>query len=263
MCSPSLRHLLARPLRIGPLLLAVGLVAASADAAPGAFTDASAFAAALPGGTATIDFEALPDGSPLSSTTQTAAGAGAGIVLPAPLVDVLDPSGPPLPLRVVANAGDNPASSGSKSLGVEDPGNFHAVVAGSMLGFGFTAPVDAFGLTLVTPEEPGAALFDGDLRLLVPGQATASLVLADGHSLGTFGGREYRAYFLGVVGTAPFTSASLDLGPATPPGTFLFNVDDLLVPVPEPGTSASLLAGAAWLAALRRLDRTRRTTPCR
>ncbi|MGH0031842.1 MAG: PEP-CTERM sorting domain-containing protein [Myxococcota bacterium] len=233
------------------LAIALGLARAGA-AAPGAFTDPAAFASAVPGGTTSVDFESFSDGTLLSGTTQTPAGAAAGVVLPGPLADVLDPGGPALPLRVVVDAVDNPASSGTRSLGVEDAGNFHAVTAGTPLAFAFTAPVEAFGLTVVTPEEPGGALFDADVRLLVPGEATAQLSLADAQLLGTFGGREYRAYFLGVVGGATFSSATLDVGATTPASGFFFNLDDLVVPLPEPGALPGLLAGALLLAALRR-----------
>ncbi len=217
------------------------------QASPGAYTDAAGFAAAIPGGVATVDFESLANGAPLSGTTQTPPSAAAGVVLPGPVVDVLDPTGPALSLRVVVDAADNPASSGTRSLGVDDTGNFNALTAGTSLAFGFTAPVDAFGLTIITPEEPGNALFDGDLQLVVPGEATATLALGDGQSLGTFGGRDYRAYFVGVIGASSFSAATLDAGGTTPVSGLFFNVDDLVVPVPEPGTASGLLACAALL----------------
>lgn len=80
----------------------------------------------------------------------------------------------------MANGGHNPSQSGTQSLGVVDPGNFDAVTAGSAMQFGFTQPVEGFALTIITPEEPGGALFDDDVRLVVPGEATASLLLAGG-----------------------------------------------------------------------------------
>jgi len=143
-------------------------------------------------------------------------------------------------------------------MGVDDAGNFDAITAGSPLAFTTTQPVGAFGLTLVTPEEPGQALFDGDTRLVVPGEATASLALADGTLLGTFNGREYRAYFLGVVGVAAFSSATLEYAGATPISAFFFNVDDLVISLPEPGADALLVAGAALLLALGRRREARR-----
>jgi len=205
--------------------LLLGLLAATPDpavAAPGAFTTADAFAAAVPDGLTTFDFESIPGGTDVSGAT-LAVGTGGGpggITLPGPLADVLDPGGLSLSLRVVADTGDNPASSGSRSLGVGDPGNFDALTAGTTLDFSFPEPVLAFGLTIITPEEPDAALFDDDLLLLVPGESTASLVLSDGEALGTFGGRAYRRYFLGVVGAPPFSSARLDAGGATPTSGF-------------------------------------------
>jgi hypothetical protein len=235
------------------VLLAVVLLGLGAGRGSQAFTDPVAFAAAVPGGVTSVDFEALAGGTLVSGVTLTPPGAAAGIALPPPLADVLDPTGPPLQLQVVADSGDNPASSGTRSLGVQDPGNFNAFAAGGALAFQFSAPVQAFGLTLVTPEEPNGALFDGDVQLFAPGTATAILALADGSLLGTFGGREYRAYFLGVVATTPFTSASLAFGGTTPASGFFYNVDDLVVPVPEPALPPSLLAGVALLAGLRRL----------
>jgi hypothetical protein len=250
-----LRRSLALPISLG--------LAGLGGAAPcEAFTDPAAFALAV-GGTATLTFESLSGGAVVSGSTQTPPGTSAGIVLPAPLADVLDPGGPALSLIVVADAGDNPAASGTKSLGLDDPGNFDTFTAGSHLGFQFTAPVHAFGLTLVTPEEPGAALFNGDALLLAPGAATTSLSLADGVLLGSFGGREYRAYFLGVVAAAPFTSATLAFGASTPASGFFYNVDDLVVPLPEPAPPAALLAGAAFTGWLRRRRAGRRGTPCR
>ena len=228
-------------------LLAVLLCAPTdpAAAAPGAFTTVDAFAAAVPDALATFDFESIPGGTDVSGTN-LAVGIG-GITLPGPLAEVLDPGGPALSLRVVVDGGDNPASSGSRSLGVGDPGNFDALTAGTPLAFSFPEPVLAFGLTIITPEEPGAAFFDDDLLLLVPGESTASLALSDGEPLGTFGGRAYRRYFLGVVGAAPFSSARLETGGATPTSGFFYNVDDLRIPLPEPGTASGLLVGCAFL----------------
>ena len=93
-----------------------------ASAAPGAFTDSAAFQSGVPGGTASVDFEALADGTDVSGTTQTVSGVG--VTLPGPVFDVLDSTTPLLPLRIVVDAINNPATSGSKSLGVEDAKNF-------------------------------------------------------------------------------------------------------------------------------------------
>ncbi len=237
--------------------LAIALLMPSAARAAGAFSNKNAFAAAIPGGVAAADFESLAIGASVSGTTQTVAGAGAGVVLPAPIPDVLDSGGPALMLQIVGDPVNNPASSGSRSLGVADPGNFDAITAGSSLVFTSTTPVIAFGLTVITPEEPGTALLDGDLRLRVPGQATAQLTLADGQSLGIHGAREYRAYFLGVIGASTFTTATLELSSSVEPSSFFFNVDDLVVPLPEPDQTSLLLAGAAllWTRAHMRLTR--------
>ncbi len=240
-------HVLAAGLSWIPLLVPL-----AALAAPGAYTDPATFAAQAPGPAVGLDLEGLAAGSIVSGLTLTTPATPVGVVLPAAIVDALDPTGPALELRVVADPVENPASSGSQSLGVADPGNFDAFAAGSSLAFAFSQPIEAFGLVLVTPEEPGAALFDGDARLTVPGEAAAALALADGASLGTFGGREYRAYFLGVVASAPFTQAQLGTGPMTPASGFFFNVDDLVIAVPEPGGGPGLVSGGLLLAALRR-----------
>lgn len=248
------------------LALALAMVFASATslhAAPGSFTTPAAFAAAVPGAITSVDFDSLAGGTPLSGTTQTAPGAGAGIVLPGPVDDVLDPSGPALALQVVSDGGDNPTTSGAHSLGADDPGNFRTITAGTPLAFGFTSPVLAFGLTIITPEEPDGALFDGDIRLSIPGQASASLSLSDAQLLGTFGGREYRAYFLGVVGSSFFTDATLDFGAETPASGFFFNVDDLLVPLPEPTGMGALFAGSTLLVLLQRGRSARKGSSCR
>ena len=92
----------------------------------------------------------------------------------------------------------------------------------------------------------------------MPGEATASLSLASGQSLGVSNGREYFAYFLGIVGAAGFTQASLSYGGTTPDGGFLFNLDDLHIAVPEPGHGAGLLAGCIALWGLGRHRRQRR-----
>lgn len=177
----------------------------------------------------------------------TLAAGSASVTLPDPLPAVLDASGPVLSLRVVADPVDNPAASGSRSLGVEDPDNFHAITAGTSLDFSFSDPVLAFGLTIVTPEEPDLALFDGDLLLSVPGESTAALQLTDGEALGVFGAREYRTYFLGVVAGTPFSTARLEPGGATPTSTYLFNVADLRIAAPEPAGAVVWLAGAVRL----------------
>lgn len=229
-------------------LLAGPLVAATTSlASPGGYASRALFEANVSGAVAVADAEGLASGNVVSGTTWVPPGASAGIVLPGPVVDVLDPAGSPLELQVVTNAGDNPARSGQNSLGSVDPGNFDAIASGTVLGFGFTQPVEAFGLTLITPEEPGGALFDGDVRLTVPGEPTAHLSLAGGQSVGSFNGREYRAYFLGVVAGSPFAAASLEYAGSTPVGGFFFNVDDMTIPVPEPGGAPMLAAGVAWL----------------
>lgn len=246
-----------------PLLLALAslfLLCRAALAMPGAYTDPAAFGAAAPGPLTAVDFESVTPGPPVSSSTLVPPGTTTGITLPGPVADVLDAGGPALALVVVEDATNNPALSGVRSLGIEDAGNFDAATAGTTLAFTFTQPVEAFGLTLITPEEPGQALFDADATLAVPGEATAALALSAGQPLGTFGGRAYSAYFLGVVGGGPFSSATLAFGGSTPDSGFFFNVDDLVIPVPEAGRLASLAAGGACVLALARRRKLSRRT---
>lgn len=243
----------ARPHRLAVwAALAVLLAPNPGIAAPGAFTREDTFAASVPTGLARVDFEAFGAGTELSGALLTAAGASAGISLPAGLPDVLDPARPRLELVVVEDPVDSPASSGRRSLGLEDPGNFDAIPSGEPLTFRLSAATTAFGLTVITPEEPGGALFDGDLELRVAGEKTARLALADGPTLGTFGGREYRAYFLGIVGRSAFSTVQLITGPSAAPSTFLFNLDDLVVPLPEPRSTLTALTGSVLLAVLGR-----------
>lgn len=247
------RYLGSMRFRVRSLMFVMLLAVAGAGqvaAAPGAFSDPAVFALNAESDLAVFDFESLANGVPLSGATVTPAGATTGVVLPPPVTDALAPTGPALPLRVVEDALNNPASSGTRSLGVTDAKNFNAFTAGTAVDFAFTAPIDAFGLTVVTPEEPGAALFDADLALSVPGDATASLSLSDGVLLGTFGGRDYRSYFLGVVGASSFSNATLEVGGSAPVSGFFFNVDDLTISLPEPTLVSGLLGGMLLLVSL-------------
>lgn len=164
-------------------------------------------------------------------------GPDVGITFPG---TVTDSTGTTLHLRVVEDAGgSNPTASPAHSLGVDDPGNFNTITAGTTVTLGLTAPVNAFGLSFITPD----GLLDGDIRLAVGG-GLAALAVNDRVLLGNFGGADYYAYFLGVVDGAGFNSASIQYDPALSGGEFLFNADDLtVVAVPEPGTPVLFAAG--------------------
>lgn len=225
-------------------LLLLGVYSSQGQAAP--FTDKTAFLNALPGAAGVLNFDSLAGGTDLSGATQTVSGGpGTGIVFPAAVTDL---GGTTLHLRVVENVGgSNPTTSPANSLGTDDGGNFNTIIAGVAISLGFTSPVNAFGLSFITPD----TLLDGDIRLIAGGE-TATLAVSDKTLLGNFGGTDYYAYFLGLTNGAGFSSANIGYDPALTGGEFLYNADDLTVAVnnnlPEPCTSALLSAGLLALA---------------
>lgn len=221
--------------RVTALLLGACAAAGAAQT----FTDRTAFLNALPGPAGVLAFDGLAGGSDLSGVTLNATGGpGTGILFPG---SVLDWQGTTLHLQVVA---DNPTSSPANSLGVDDLGNFNSIGGGTFIDLGLTAQVNAFGLSFITPD----AMSDDDIRLIA-GNETASLLLGDRTPVGT-GGTPYYAYFLGIVASSGFNSASIRYGAGTG-GAFFFNADDLtLAAAPVPGTPLLILGGA--LAALAR-----------
>lgn len=252
------------PFRIGPRegrAAVLALAAALAVAPPAAalsFTDATAFHAAVSGlTTGTLDFEAIPADALLSGAglTQTVGGTSVGVTFPASVPDVF--GGSALDLQV-----NGLTSPGSHVLGTDDPGNFDQFIGGTTLSIGFTAPVFAFGLTLISIDTPGVTLLDGDLELTA-GNETASLAVADRIFLGsanlTGGGtQDVHAYFLGVTAATPFATASLGPGAGLPDGAVFYWLDDFAVAVPEPAT-ALLLGGGMVALAIRRPQRMGRT----
>lgn len=215
------------------------------------FTDQTDFLAALPGPAGVLNFDSLAGGTVLSGSTQNVTGgAGTGILFPASIPDILDPPNT-LDLVVVADSGDNPTSSGLNSLGAVDPGNFNTLVAGSIFSFGFSDEINAFGLNFITPDE----MFDTDIQLHI-GIDIAELLVSDAVSLGTFGGDEYFAYFLGITTDTGFTTASIEYA-AGVDGFFLYNIDDITVATtpgnaPAPGTPVLLLGAGLLLQIARR-----------
>lgn len=211
------------------------------------YTDPSAFLNALPGPAGILNFDALAGGTDLSGVTlNVTGGPGTGIRFPD---SVLDWQGWELHLQVVAG---NPTSSPGNSLGTLDPANFNTISGGTFINLELTSPVDAVGLTFITPEN-----MDDDAIRLIAGTETASLLVADRTLVGTFGGNPYYAYFLGIVGSSAFNLAAIRYGSGTG-GAFLYNLDDLTLATaatatPVPGPALLILGGA--LAARRRRPR--------
>jgi hypothetical protein len=139
-----------------------------------------------------------------------------------------------------------------KSLGTFDAPNLNLIAAGTEVHFSFPTVMNGFGMTIITPDEAGVALFDGDVQLYAPGAGVARLTLSDGVFLEQRGGLDYYGYFIGVVAQTPFNRASLTYAPDVPLVGFSYNADDFLG-LPEPGQHLLLLVGIAGLLALGRL----------
>lgn len=222
--------------------LALGLLP-PAPAQATAITSATAFAAALPGPQGVLDFDALAGGGLLAGAAHAVSGGPAvSISFPVVATDFLGTS---VHFQVADDVGhSNPTTSGAHSLGTDDAGNFNLITAGTRFTMELSGNVNAFGLSMVTPD----AMFDDDIRLMA-GAEVAALKVSDRTTLGVFGGATYYAYFLGIVRDTGFGSVSIDYGPAVSGGPFLYNIDDIRVAVaadlPEPGTLALVLAGIA------------------
>lgn len=220
---------------LGLLLLLLPGTPGAAGAVPVAYTDAASFLAALPGPATTAGFDGLASGTVIPSGD---IADGIAFTYDFGGVDLIVTDG-----TAAGGGGPFDTTSPSNFLGTSD---FDILLDGDDLGLGFAAS-HAIGLFVITAEVPGATLFDGDL-LLDAGGATALLdvdaveqTLADGSLV----------FFLGVLDDAgTFTSASLESCPACG-GSFLYNVDDIVTAVPEPGLALLLGAGLALLAALR------------
>lgn len=212
-------------------LLAIALVAllatGIASAAPSGFTDPTAFTAALPAPATTVDFESAAPGVAIPSGSSQGAVAFSydfgGVEMAA--YDAF------------------PSTSGTHGLGTQDARVFQD---GDAFAMSFD-PAHAIGLYVVTRD----ALVDGDITLTASG-ATASLASADLVQTLSDGSR---VFFLGIVDpTQPFTGASLDF-PADGDTNFVFNLDDVVIALPEPGGAPVLGAGVLLLAALARRRR--------
>jgi len=218
------------------IVLLLSLYALRSDAI--GITEKSAFLNNLSGSIGVLDFDNLTHGTILSGTIPVING-GAGIIFPALVTDWQNFSHQ---LQVVTNSNDNnPTTSDQNSLGTDDRDNYNTIIGGTVLNLGFTNPIKALGLSFITPD----LVFDDDIRLVAGGDA-ASLMINDKTFIGSFGGIDYYAYFLGLVGNINFSSASIQYGPDVLGGPFLFNIDDIIiatVSMPEPGTAGLMLGG--------------------
>lgn len=210
-----------------------------AAAAVSVFTDESAFQAALSGGgtVTTVDFEAVPAGTVISSSD-----AVAGVSF------LHSIAGGSIDLAV----GDGlPTTSGGHYLGLDQPD-----VQDTQIQHGdeidlVLPPSRAFALTLVS----GDPLLAGDVLLETPegvagnAEAPAGTTADGGH-----------VYFLGLVAEAPFETVNVRYGDPNAVA-FLYTIDDLAhaelapaaalaIPAQTPATAALLalaLAAAAFL----------------
>ena len=211
------------------LLALAGCLAATlpAQAALGSFTSRAAFDAAIAGLAATtVDFEGVAAG------TSFASGSGTG-----GLVFSYAIAGPST-LQVADTFG---TTSGTNYLGLDNPDT--AFYLGDSVTIDFGRPVQAVGLYVVA----GGDVQAGDIELAVASGSLVNSAMAD--RLVSDG----QAFWLGLVESDPtlsFSSATLRGVPAG--GALLaFTVDDITsaaAAVPEPGSTALMLAGLAVLA---------------
>lgn len=199
-------------------------------------TEKSTFLNNLSGSIGVLDFDNLTQGTILSGAIHTTGGS-ASIIFPALVTDWQNFSHQ---LQVVTNINDNnPATSNQNSLGTSDIDNYNTIIGGTVINLGFTNPIKALGLSFISPD----SIFDDDIRL-VAGNHIASLMTNDKTFIGIFGGIDYYAYFLGLLGNINFSSASIQYGSDVIGGPFLFNIDDIIIAtVSEPGTIQLMLGG--------------------
>lgn len=226
-------------IRRGSLWFALALlVSGPAHASPSAYTNIFDFAAALPGGYTTAGFDALASGTAIAS-----GGTADGITFSYSFegASLIATDG-------TAGGGGGPYDTVSPAnfLGTND---FDALLDGDTVTLGF-ASSHAIGVVIITVEQPGESLLDGDIGLSAGG-ATALLdvdavqtVLEDGSIV----------YFLGVIDPeASFPSASLDtFGGGS---AFSYTVDQIVTSavataVPLPGPALMAAIALATLAAL-------------
>ena len=190
----------------------LGLICLSghANATTTTFTDSASFFAALPGSSSTQDFEGIPaltlipDGSKLDDITYTSNVREGDLS--------------------VSNF--TVTTSGKNSLG----GFENVFSSGDEVNFGFSDPVQAFGLFVISSS---GDVLENDLQLAAGGNSVFNLTkpertLADGGDV----------FFLGLIDTDGFSDAQL-LSFGDPDNPFFnFNVDDVtsattVVPLPS------------------------------
>jgi hypothetical protein len=211
----AVSHVASRSLRFLAAGLCLALPAAAQQAIPTAHTSSAAFVSALTGAPTTATFDGLPSGQVI------APGASAdGISFS------YDFEGAELIVTDGTAAGGGApfdTTSTPNCLGTSD---FDMLVDGDDITFGLSAG-KAIGIFIVSAEEPGRTLLDGDIRLTAGG-ATAFLdvdsveqTLPDGALV----------FFLGVIDPgASFSSASLETFGGG--GAFTYNLDGILTGVP-------------------------------
>jgi hypothetical protein len=216
------------------LPLALALLALLPAQAATFYTSPTDFGAAIAGlPSSTLDFESsapgtlLPDGSTSNGITFNYTIFG-------------------LNLTVVNNL---PATSGTRSLGLDDPTNDNLFLAGDVFTMSF-APSRAIGLYVITSNE-NRPIVAGDILLVTP----LGTALNGASPWSTLPGG-YNVFFLGVVADlaeASFTSATLDFDDVGK-GQFSFHVDDITraSEIPEPSMGLAVLVGLAALGLARR-----------
>jgi arylsulfatase A len=231
---------------------------------PDAFTNKFLFLAELGQTAGILDFELLAPDTILSDANVALVTPNnpISVTFPSAVPDVVaDLPGATLDLLVVDHTGDNPATSGTHTMGTDDLGNYDSIIGGTDLLFEFPSPLLAFGLTIITPEVPNDSLMQGDLELSVPGIATIPLHLPSIGLVGSLNGVNYYGFFLGIVSPdeTTFTTATLSTPAGVPDGAFLYNLDDFTA-APEPSPGVLLIAGVAGLWSLK-ARRGRRSRP--
>jgi hypothetical protein len=207
-------------------VLAVGLLAGLAQAAPQDYTDRPTFDAALPGASTTLDFDGatanslIPSGNAVGGITFTYALDGVS-------------------LKVSTESGSSYSTTSSAHfLGTDDA---DILQDGDTITLTF-APVSAIGLYVISND----TMQNNDVTLSAGG-ATANLL--DTAPQGGPLGDGSAVYFLGVIDEqATFSTATLSTAGN---GEFLFNTDDIVTAqapdddadgVPNAGDNCTLVA---------------------
>jgi hypothetical protein len=226
-------------IRRGSLWFALAWVLAeAAHASPSVYTNAFAFAAALPPGYTTAGFDVLASGTVIAS-----GGAADGVTFSYSFdgASLLVTDG-------TAGGGGGPYETLSPAnfIGSSD---FDALLDGDTVTLGF-ASSHAIGIFIITAEQPGESLLDGDIGLSAGG-ATA---LLDVEAVQNVLGDGSLVYFLGVIDPeASFAAASLDtFGGGS---AFSYAVDQVVTSaaataVPLPGSILMAAIALFMLAAL-------------